>query len=112
MEEPAPRMFWPREIWGKYVTQLEDFKHPANRRKAVECLNHMVCGLCVCLCVWPGGTSGRPIMCVLTTWCGCGVLGGYCGGGEPRRHGVSITWWVHPGILIVARIDQVTESLS
>lgn len=22
-EIPAPRMFWPREIWGKYATRLE-----------------------------------------------------------------------------------------
>jgi farnesyl-diphosphate farnesyltransferase len=26
VEEPAPRMFWPREIWGKHATQLADFK--------------------------------------------------------------------------------------
>ena len=42
MEEPAPRMFWPRDIWSKYATTLEDFKEPANRTKAVQCLNHMV----------------------------------------------------------------------
>lgn len=42
MEEPAPRMFWPRDIWGRYGTALADFKEPANRRQAVRCLNHMV----------------------------------------------------------------------
>lgn len=42
MEEPAPRMFWPRAIWGKYASQLEDFKDPANSVKAVECLNNMI----------------------------------------------------------------------
>ena len=26
VEEPAPRMFWPREIWGKHAKQLADFK--------------------------------------------------------------------------------------
>ena len=26
MEEPAPRMFWPREIWGEYGRTLADFK--------------------------------------------------------------------------------------
>lgn len=31
LEEPAPRMFWPREIWGKYAERLADFKEPANR---------------------------------------------------------------------------------
>jgi farnesyl-diphosphate farnesyltransferase len=42
MEEPAPRMFWPREIWGKYAKSLDEFKDPANRGAAVECLNDMV----------------------------------------------------------------------
>lgn len=27
-EEPAPRMFWPKEIWGEYAEKLEDFKDP------------------------------------------------------------------------------------
>lgn len=52
MEEPAPRMFWPREIWGQYADELEDFKDPANRAAAVQCLNHMVgawMGVVVCL---------------------------------------------------------------
>eukprot|EP00878_Enallax_costatus_P022101 GHUV01023436.1.p1 GENE.GHUV01023436.1~~GHUV01023436.1.p1 ORF type:complete len:325 (+),score=79.94 GHUV01023436.1:206-1180(+) len=42
-EEPKARMFWPREIWGEYAQQLEDFKLQQNRIKAVQCLNHMVC---------------------------------------------------------------------
>ncbi|WIA33097.1 hypothetical protein OEZ86_006251 [Tetradesmus obliquus] len=42
-EEPAPRMFWPHEIWGQYGDSLEDFKQPGNRRQAVQCLNHLVC---------------------------------------------------------------------
>ncbi|KXZ56552.1 hypothetical protein GPECTOR_1g496 [Gonium pectorale] len=42
MEEPAPRMFWPREIWGRYGATLADFKEPANRQRAVQCLNHMI----------------------------------------------------------------------
>jgi len=41
-EEPAPRMFWPREIWGEYAQELEDFKDPHNRPAAVQCLNNMV----------------------------------------------------------------------
>jgi len=32
LEEPAPRMFWPREVWGKYAQQLAAFKVPENRR--------------------------------------------------------------------------------
>ena len=43
LEEPAPRMFWPREIWGQYAKSLEDFKLPTHRPAAVACLNHMVC---------------------------------------------------------------------
>ncbi len=28
-QEPAPRMFWPKEIWGRFADSLEDFKaHP------------------------------------------------------------------------------------
>ncbi|KAG2500085.1 hypothetical protein HYH03_002362 [Edaphochlamys debaryana] len=42
MEEPAPRMFWPKDIWGRYGQKLDDFKDPANRKQAVQCLNHMI----------------------------------------------------------------------
>ncbi len=42
LEEPAPRMFWPREIWGRYADTLAAFKEPGNRKAAVQCLNHMV----------------------------------------------------------------------
>lgn len=41
-EEPAPRMFWPKEIWGQYGKSLADFKSPSNASQAVQCLNHMV----------------------------------------------------------------------
>ncbi|XP_010437578.1 PREDICTED: inactive squalene synthase 2 isoform X2 [Camelina sativa] len=41
-EIPKSRMFWPREIWGKYVDKLEDFKKEENSTKAVQCLNEMV----------------------------------------------------------------------
>ncbi|KAK9051959.1 hypothetical protein SSX86_028587 [Deinandra increscens subsp. villosa] len=41
-ETPKSRMFWPREIWGKYIDKLEDLKHKENSQKAVECLNDMV----------------------------------------------------------------------
>ncbi|XP_010447047.1 PREDICTED: inactive squalene synthase 2-like [Camelina sativa] len=41
-EIPKSRMFWPREIWGKYVDKLEDFKNEENATKAVQCLNEMV----------------------------------------------------------------------
>ncbi|GKV24120.1 hypothetical protein SLEP1_g33771 [Rubroshorea leprosula] len=41
-EIPKSRMFWPREIWGKYVNKLEDMKYEENSVKAVQCLNDMV----------------------------------------------------------------------
>ena len=41
-EEPAPRMFWPKEIWGLYAEKLDEFKEPENRAEALKCLNHMI----------------------------------------------------------------------
>ncbi|KAL5196821.1 hypothetical protein ABZP36_000333 [Zizania latifolia] len=41
-EMPKSRMFWPREIWSKYVHKLEDLKCQDNSEKAVKCLNEMV----------------------------------------------------------------------
>ncbi|KAG5239026.1 squalene synthase [Salix suchowensis] len=41
-EIPKSRMFWPREIWSKYVNKLEDLKNEENSVKAVQCLNDMV----------------------------------------------------------------------
>lgn len=41
-EEPAPRMFWPREIWGMYGKTLEAFKEEKNCDNALACLNHMI----------------------------------------------------------------------
>ncbi|KAJ7295956.1 hypothetical protein O6H91_Y153200 [Diphasiastrum complanatum] len=41
-ELPAPRMFWPREIWGKYSAKLEDFKEEKKSDVAVACLNDMI----------------------------------------------------------------------
>ncbi|KAH7423069.1 hypothetical protein KP509_12G038000 [Ceratopteris richardii] len=41
-EIPRPRMFWPREIWGKYAAKLEDFKYEENSKAAVECLNDLI----------------------------------------------------------------------
>ena len=35
-------MFWPKAIWGKYASKLEDFKDSAERGPAVQCLNHMI----------------------------------------------------------------------
>ncbi|CAI9769851.1 unnamed protein product [Fraxinus pennsylvanica] len=39
---PESHMFWPRQIWSKYVNKLEDFKYEENSIKAVQCLNDMV----------------------------------------------------------------------
>ncbi|XP_038722218.1 squalene synthase 1-like [Tripterygium wilfordii] len=41
-EIPKSRMFWPREIWSKYVNKLEDLKYEENSVKSVQCLNDMV----------------------------------------------------------------------
>lgn len=41
-EIPKSRMFWPRQIWNKYVNKLEDLKYEENSDKAVQCLNDMV----------------------------------------------------------------------
>ncbi|MCL7023117.1 hypothetical protein MKW94_014896 [Papaver nudicaule] len=36
------RMYWPRQIWSKYVDKVEDLIHKENSEKAVCCLNDMV----------------------------------------------------------------------
>ncbi|MCL7022652.1 hypothetical protein MKW94_020495 [Papaver nudicaule] len=41
-EIPRGRIFWPRQIWSKYVDKLEDLIHQENLEKAVCCLNDMV----------------------------------------------------------------------
>ena len=45
-EEPRPRMWWPKEVWGEYADgSLEEFKlaeRPQNEDKAVAALNHMI----------------------------------------------------------------------
>ena len=41
-EEPAPRMFWPAEIWGRYAASLDEFKEREAAPAALACLNHMV----------------------------------------------------------------------
>ncbi|XWS40092.1 hypothetical protein CRYUN_Cryun18bG0110500 [Craigia yunnanensis] len=41
-EIPKSRMFWPCQIWSKYVNKLEDLKYEENSIKAVQCLNDMV----------------------------------------------------------------------
>ncbi|OIT05553.1 PREDICTED: squalene synthase-like [Nicotiana attenuata] len=41
-EVPKCRMYWPRQIWSKYVNKLEDLKFEENSVKAVQCLNDMV----------------------------------------------------------------------
>jgi len=36
------RVFWPKEIWEKYVKDVEQLKVPENRLEAVFCLNEMI----------------------------------------------------------------------
>ncbi|CAM42751.1 putative farnesyltransferase [Leishmania braziliensis MHOM/BR/75/M2904] len=40
-DEP-PRMFWPKDIWSLYATELKDLKKESNSAAAVQCLNAMV----------------------------------------------------------------------
>jgi len=42
INEKPPRVFYPKEIWGKYAENIEDFKDPKKVKKAVGCLNHMI----------------------------------------------------------------------
>ena len=42
VEEPAPRMFWPKCVWSKYGKTLDAFQHPENRDSAVSCMNHLI----------------------------------------------------------------------
>ena len=42
-EEPAPRMFWPKSVWGKHAAALEDLKRGDKSDNAVACLNELVC---------------------------------------------------------------------
>ncbi|KAI3963164.1 hypothetical protein MKW92_003889 [Papaver armeniacum] len=41
-EIPKGRIYWPREIWSKYVAKLEDLLDKEHSEKAVCCLNDMV----------------------------------------------------------------------
>lgn len=36
------RMFWPRDVWGRHASSLEDFKAPEHAPAAVACLNELV----------------------------------------------------------------------
>mmetsp|Transcript_13559 Transcript_13559/g.42677 ORF Transcript_13559/g.42677 Transcript_13559/m.42677 type:complete len:384 (-) Transcript_13559:6-1157(-) len=40
---PAPRIFWPSDVWSKYADDIEDFLEPSRRASAIACLNEMVC---------------------------------------------------------------------
>ena len=41
-EIPRPRMFWPRVVWEKYATSLDDLQYKKNRTNAVHCLNELI----------------------------------------------------------------------
>jgi len=38
----ADRTFWPKEIWGQYADNLDDFAKNPESPKSLACLNHMV----------------------------------------------------------------------
>jgi len=37
-----PRIFYPKDIWGKYAKKIGDLKEPENKEAALQCLNEMV----------------------------------------------------------------------
>lgn len=37
-----PRIFYPKDIWGKYAKNIGDLKEPENKEQALQCLNEMV----------------------------------------------------------------------
>ncbi|KAI4297660.1 hypothetical protein L6164_037542 [Bauhinia variegata] len=41
-EIPEPRLFWPRQVWSKYVVKLEELKYEEKSTKGLQCLNEMV----------------------------------------------------------------------
>jgi farnesyl-diphosphate farnesyltransferase len=41
-ETDTRRVFWPKQIWGKYTDDLANFTFGKNETQAVACLNHMV----------------------------------------------------------------------
>ncbi|XP_073911392.1 squalene synthase isoform X3 [Castor canadensis] len=36
------RVFWPKEVWGRYVKKLGDFAKPENVDVAVQCMNELI----------------------------------------------------------------------
>lgn len=40
--ESPPRIFWPKDIWSHFGESMHDFKDPANRSRAMECLHAMI----------------------------------------------------------------------
>jgi farnesyl-diphosphate farnesyltransferase len=36
------RYFWPKQVWGKYVSEFSDLFKPENREKALQCQSEMV----------------------------------------------------------------------
>ena len=42
-------MFWPKEIWGPFASDLEEFKLSKNSDRAVQALNAMIANALRCL---------------------------------------------------------------
>eukprot|EP00884_Botryococcus_braunii_P002262 jgi/Botrbrau1/12036/Bobra.0293s0012.2 len=41
LEDP-PRIWWPKEIWGKYLKDLRDIIKPEYQKEALACLNDIL----------------------------------------------------------------------
>eukprot|EP01066_Platyproteum_vivax_P012277 Platyproteum_vivax@DN5580_c0_g1_i3.p1 len=42
IQEVPPRVFYPKEVWSKYVTEVQDLALPANKSKSLACVNELV----------------------------------------------------------------------
>jgi farnesyl-diphosphate farnesyltransferase len=42
INQQPPRVFWPRDVWSKYVPVIENFKSPLYGKEAVYCLNDLI----------------------------------------------------------------------
>jgi len=42
IQEAPPRIFYPREVWSKYVPAVEDLQKPIYKKQALQCLNELI----------------------------------------------------------------------
>lgn len=42
VSEVPPRLFWPKAVWSKYATKIQDLALYENKTKALQCLNELI----------------------------------------------------------------------